>query len=547
MTNEYQVLARKYRPTDLSGLIGQEAMVRTLTHAIEQDRIPHAFILTGIRGVGKTSTARIIARSLVCIGKDGKSDKPTTAPCGECENCKSIAQSRHVDVLEVDAASQTGVDNIREIIENVQYKPVLARYKIYIIDEVHMLSKGAFNALLKTLEEPPEHAKFIFATTEIRKIPVTVLSRCMRFDLPRVPVPTLMEHFGNICKQEDVKMGEDALQIIAGCAEGSVRDGLSLIDQAIGMHDGKGTIDATAIRTMLGMADRLALYDLMQSLVKGEVEQALAQLRAVYTAGGEPEAILQDLLEISHLLTQYKVVKNLDDQAVPAEELKRISSIGDGLALPYIARLWQMLLKGIEEIKLAPISMSAAEMILIRIAYSAHLPTPDDLIKKMQNGSATNGASNGASNGSSQPSAPQESHQPQAIHNFPQLVTMCDDRGERFIATWLREVKLVHFDANQRKLEFEPVAAMPKTFAGDLGEKLRAWTGEQWFVIVSSAQNEEESLRSQDEKNLADKKQAAAKDPFVQAALAVFPGAEITKIEEMDDENEQQSQQGGEA
>ena len=383
----YRVLARKYRPQDFSQLVGQEALVRTITNAIREERIAHAFILTGVRGVGKTTTARIIARSLNCIGPDGQGG-PTVTPCGVCEHCIAIAESRHVDVLEMDAASRTGVDNMRELLDGVRYLPASARFKIYIIDEVHMLSTGAFNALLKTLEEPPSHVKFIFATTETRKLPVTVLSRCQRFDLRRVGAELLVGHFAGIVEAEGATAEAEALNLIAGAAEGSVRDGLSLLDQAIAHCGGKVT--AQQVREMLGLADRVRIYDLFEGLMRGDVPAALAQLREQYDLGADPEVVLRDLLELTHLLTRLQVAPEAGaDPGLSETERQRAEALAQGLSMPVLARTWQMLLKGLGEVRGAPSALAAAEMILIRLAYSSDLPTPADAVRQVTGAAET--------------------------------------------------------------------------------------------------------------------------------------------------------------
>ena len=383
----YRVLARKYRPQDFSQLLGQEALVRTITNAIREERIAHAFILTGVRGVGKTTTARIIARSLNCVGPDGQG-RPTVDPCGVCEHCIAIAESRHVDVLEMDAASRTGVDNMRELLEGVRYLPASARYKIYIIDEVHMLSTGAFNALLKTLEEPPSHVKFIFATTETRKLPVTVLSRCQRFDLRRVGAELLVSHFSGIVEAEGGVAEAEALNLIAGAAEGSVRDGLSLLDQAIA-HCG-GQVTAEQVREMLGLADRVRIYDLFEGLMKGDVAAALAQLREQYDLGADPEVVLRDLLELTHLLTRLQVAPEAGaDPGLSEMERQRAEALAQGLSMPVLARTWQMLLKGLGEVRGAPSALAAAEMVLIRLAYSTDLPSPVDAVRQVTGAAET--------------------------------------------------------------------------------------------------------------------------------------------------------------
>ena len=344
----YRVLARKYRPTDFAGLIGQEAMVRTLTNAIQSGRLAHAFVLTGVRGVGKTTTARIIARALNCVGPDGQGG-PTIDPCGVCEHCKAIAEDRHVDVLEMDAASRTGVNDIREIIEGVRYRPTSARFKVYIIDEVHMLSTAAFNALLKTLEEPPEHVKFVFATTEIRKIPVTVLSRCQRFDLRRVDIDVLAAHFAGIVAKESAQVEEAALRLIARAADGSVRDGLSLLDQAI--SHGAGLVTEAQVRDMLGLADRARVFDLFELVMRGQVAPALDQIGEQYSLGADPAVVLQDMLELTHWLTRLKISPDAADTAGTASETERVRGrqMAQTLGMAHLTRAWQMLLKGLQE------------------------------------------------------------------------------------------------------------------------------------------------------------------------------------------------------
>jgi len=396
----YRVLARKYRPQTFEALIGQEAMVRTLANAISSGRLAHAFILTGVRGVGKTTTARLIARALNCIGADGAGD-PTTEPCGVCEPCTAIAESRHVDVLEMDAASRTGVDDIREIIDGVQYAPVSARYKIYIVDEVHMLSKSAFNALLKTLEEPPEHVIFIFATTEIRKLPVTVLSRCQRFDLRRVDAERLITHFGEICEKEGAEVDPAALRMIARAAEGSVRDGLSLLDQAIA--HGAGRVEAAQVRDMLGLADRAQVLDLTRAVFAGDIAAALDLLRAQYERGADPAILLADMLETVHWLTRLKVAPAAAESAAPEAERTQGAEMAGSLSMADLTRAWQILLKGLEEVRVAPSPVAAAEMVLIRLAYAAELPSPAEALRSLQQSGAAPAAGAPAERGDPQP------------------------------------------------------------------------------------------------------------------------------------------------
>ena len=388
--NAYRVLARKYRPSTFSELIGQEAMVRTLSNAIATGRIAHAFILTGVRGVGKTTTARILARALNCVGPDG-SGGPTAQPCGRCAHCLAIGEDRHVDVMEMDAASRTGVDDIRDLTEGVRYRPVSGRYKVYIIDEVHMLSKNAFNALLKTLEEPPPDVKFIFATTEIHKVPATVLSRCQRFSLRRVPVELLIQHYRRISEAEGVEADPGALALIARAADGSVRDGLSLLDQAIALSappiDSPGQalrVEEAAVRDMLGVADRGLVFDLLESVLRGDAQAALAQTDGLYQGGADPLMVLQDLLDLSHFLTRLKLAPEAGAGDPIAEgDRERARPLAERLTMPALARAWQMLLKGLVEVQEAPSPIRAAEMVLVRLTHVADLPAPAELVRSV--------------------------------------------------------------------------------------------------------------------------------------------------------------------
>lgn len=394
----YRVLARKYRPSSFADLVGQEALVRTLTNAIETGRLAHAFVLTGVRGVGKTTTARIIARALNCVGPDG-SGGPTPAPCGVCEQCNAIARDRHVDVIEMDAASRTGVADIRELIEGVRYRPVQARYKIYIIDEVHMLSTSAFNALLKTLEEPPEHVVFIFATTEIRKVPVTVLSRCQRFDLRRLAQEELAALFTRIAGEENVTVEAEALAMIARAADGSARDGLSLLDQAIALGGGTA-VSAGQVQAMLGLADRARIFDLFTAVVTGKVPESLEILSGLHAAGADPAVVIQDLLELSHFLTRAKLVPaTLDTPGQPETERVRGRELSERLSMASLARIWQMLLKSLGEVQSAPIPLQAAEMALIRLAYASEMPTPADLVQRLTGGAGAAASAAGGNGG----------------------------------------------------------------------------------------------------------------------------------------------------
>ncbi len=382
-TDSYIALARKYRPQTFEDLLGQDALVQTLKNAIQAGRLHHAYILTGIRGVGKTTTARLIARALNCTGLDGKGG-PTIHPCGECENCKAIAAGRHMDVLELDAASRTGVDDMRELLSGVQYKPVSARYKIYIIDEVHMLSKGAFNALLKTLEEPPAHVKFIFATTEIRKVPVTILSRCQRFDLQRLSVDTLEGLFKKVLEAEKIEADIEALQIVAKAADGSARDGLSMLDQAIVLGNGKITYET--VSDMIGLADRTKTLALFENLLEGDMQKLLSNLHEQYQNGADPSIILKDLIEITHMITLSKVVTSAPRDAMMGENERLLcEKLTRTTSMSVLSKIWQMMLKGLTELFKAPNSQQALEMLLIRIAYSANLPTPAEILEEVKN------------------------------------------------------------------------------------------------------------------------------------------------------------------
>lgn len=389
--NQYVVLARKYRPQNFEDLLGQDALVQTLTNAIQNNRLHHAYILTGIRGVGKTTTARLIARALNCTGADGKGG-PTIHPCGVCDNCKAIAAGRHMDVIELDAASHTGVDDIRELLDSARYAPTNARYKVYIIDEVHMLSKGAFNALLKTLEEPPAHVKFIFATTEIRKVPVTILSRCQRFDLQRLSVETLTQLFTKILANENIPAETEALDIIAKAADGSARDGLSLLDQAIVLSN--GNINTDVVKKMLGLADRSQTLTLFENLVNGNMEAVLKDISEQYTNGATPMIVLQDLINITHDLAKVKIIPALLNSTSLSEiEKKTFATLSTSCSLAVLSKIWQMLIKGISEINMAPSAVEALEMILLRVAYSASLPTPYEILNEVKKNSDLAGTS----------------------------------------------------------------------------------------------------------------------------------------------------------
>jgi len=542
LAEDYRVLARKYRPTDFTTLIGQDALVRTLTNAIRSGRLAHAFMLTGVRGVGKTTTARIIARALNCIGADGQGGE-TAQPCGVCENCTAIAEDRHVDVIEMDAASRTGVDDIREIIEGVRYKPVSARYKVYIIDEVHMLSKNAFNALLKTLEEPPEHVKFIFATTEIRKVPVTVLSRCQRFDLRRVDMETLSRHFARIVETEGAQVSGGALALIARAADGSVRDGLSLLDQAIA-HT-VGDVGEDAVRDMLGLADRARTFDMLDAVMRGDVVDALGQMTSQYDSGADPAQVLEDMLDLVHWLTRIKVTPAAGDAPGVAEmERVRGAEMAAGLSMAALTRAWQMLLKGLSEVRSAPSAVQAAEMILVRLMYGLDLPSPADVAQQRPDmgpssptpsspGSPTSGSptpspsGGGATQTQTHPVGMAEASAPNP-QTFAQVVDLADQVGERILrANLIANVHLVSFQPG--RIEFQPTEHALADLAGRLTKMLNDHTERRWVVTVSNQPGQPTLHQQEDEKNAA-RKARAAKEPLVRAVLDAFPGAQISQV-----------------
>jgi len=553
----YKVLARKYRPTTFGQLIGQDALVRTLTNAITSGRIAQGYMLTGVRGVGKTTTARLIARALNCIGADGKGG-PTPDPCGVCVHCKAIAEDRHVDVLEMDAASRTGIDDIRELLDGVRYRPTSARYKIYIVDEVHMLSEKAFNALLKTLEEPPEHVKFIFATTEIRKVPVTVLSRCQRFDLRRIESTELQKLFGEISTREGAQVEEGALKLIARAADGSARDGLSILDQAISQassDNGARKVSEMAVRDMLGLADRALVFDLFDAVMTGDVKKALALLANQYAAGASPVVVLQDLLELVHWLTRMKVAPDgASDPALAETERTRGVAMAEKLGMPVLTRSWQMLLKGLGEARAAPMPLQAVEMVIVRMAYAAELPTPADAIKSLESGAArspqrapsstsapsSNGGGAHAVARSVAMAAPAE-HAPQPMaqaapqvvahptpqpQTFAEVVELFNQKREPVLATQLkRNARLVRFELGL--IEFNPERAAPKDLAGQIGKLLTEWTGQRWVVSLVNAAGQP-TLHEQELEHVK-------ADPLVKSILEAFPGATIETVRKADE------------
>ncbi|OYQ34178.1 DNA polymerase III subunit gamma/tau [Niveispirillum lacus] len=567
----YRVLARKYRPQNFDELVGQDALVRTLRNAIQSGRIHQAYMLTGVRGVGKTTTARIIARALNCIGPDGQGG-PTISPCGVCEMCVSIAADRNVDVIEMDAASNTGVDNVREIIEGVRYAPSAARYKLYIIDEVHMLSKSAFNALLKTLEEPPPHVKFVFATTEIRKVPVTVLSRCQRFDLRRVDHPTLVGHFTRVAGKEGVAVEADAIAQIARAADGSVRDGLSLLDQAMAL--GGGSVTLAQVRDMLGLADRTRVIDLFEATMTAKPADALDILTDLHRCGADPIVITQDLLDFTHFLTRARVIPGTaDDVSIQEDERTRGVALAQKLGMAALSRAWQILLKGLGEIQHAPVPMQALEMVLIRLSYASDLPSPADLIRKINeaggveaaaralhsgNAGGGGGFAGGGGTGPMVHAAPTQGAPmamvaggraiagalapaplvaPQPVSkiepvaeptSFRAVADLFLDKREGVLAGMLRaSVHMVRFEPGMIELRLLP--ACPQNLPGKVGQLLTEWTGKRWVVSVSGAAGEP-TIAEQDRAAEQRQRAEAADHPLVKAVLEAFPGARIDKI-----------------
>ena len=556
----YQVLARKYRPETFADLVGQEAMVRTLKNAFAADRIAQAFIMTGIRGTGKTTTARIIAKGMNCIGPDGTGG-PTTEPCGQCEHCRAIMEGRHVDVMEMDAASRTGVGDIREIIDSVRYRAASARYKIYIIDEVHMLSTSAFNALLKTLEEPPEHVKFIFATTEIRKVPVTVLSRCQRFDLRRIEPEDQIALLRRIADAEGAEIAEDALALITRAAEGSARDATSLLDQAI--SHGAGETTAEQVRAMLGLADRGRVLDLLDLILRGDAAGALAELSSQYAEGADPMAVLRDLAEITHWISVVKITPDAaEDPTVSPDERARGQAMAGALPMRVLSRMWQMLLKAMEEVAAAPNAMMAAEMAVIRLTHVADLPSPEELLNKLNNapspqppaggpgggpggGARAGGApmarggaapvqgrtvsSGGAPRGAPQAALAQDVTQSLAryptFHHVVELIRA--NRDGKLLIEVETGVRLVSYQPG--RIEFEPAPDAARDLAQQLGQRLQSWTGNRWAVTLV---NEGGSPTIAEERDAAENalRAEASDHPMVQAVLARFPQAKITGI-----------------
>jgi DNA polymerase-3 subunit gamma/tau len=572
-STEYRVLARKYRPSNFDELIGQDALVRTLSNAFEAGRVAHAFMLTGVRGVGKTTTARIIARALNCIGTDGTGG-PTIEPCGECANCVSIREDRHVDVIEMDAASRTGVDDIRELIEGVRYRPISARYKVYIIDEVHMLSRNAFNALLKTLEEPPESVKFIFATTEIRKVPVTVLSRCQRFDLRRVVLERLAAHFKWVADEEGVAVDDDALYLIARAADGSVRDGLSLLDQAL--VPALDALNAEAVRDMLGLADRAAVYDLFDQVMAGDIAGALDRFDTMYRDGADPLVVLQDILDVVYWLTRIKTAPSVVEATyTPEIERTRGKEMAEILSMPSLTRAWHLKLKGVGDVHTAPNALHAAQMALVRLAYAADLPSPAALVRQLTGDTAATPVPSVAaplaptassapgpaatsvpasampggpppSGGASSASAAQspafvsarelERTEPEITlpqpTNFKEVVDLFRDQREMILYSHLQNsVHLVNFERGRIEIRIKSDA--PRDLVNRVSALLNDWTGARWIVTVSSEAGQDtlgEQTHAEDQRLLDE----AELDDLVRAVKTAFPGSTVTKVTTLD-------------
>ncbi|MET0876889.1 MAG: DNA polymerase III subunit gamma/tau [Tardiphaga sp.] len=570
----YRVLARKYRPASFEDLIGQDAMVRTVSNAFESGRIPQAWILTGVRGVGKTTTARILARALNYELPDGSVKEPTIKMPEMGVHCQAIIESRHPDVLEMDAASHNSVEDVRQINDAIRYAPMSARYKVYILDEVHMLSGAAFNALLKTLEEPPPHAKFVFATTEIRKVPVTVLSRCQRFDLRRVDAALLVDHLQGIAAKEKAETEPAALALIARAAEGSVRDSLSLLDQA--MAHAAGPVRAEHVRQMLGLADRVRVVDLFEALMKGDVAAALKELREQYEIGADPVVILADLAEFTHFVTRVKVIPAVaDDVSLSEAERTRGRAFAAQLSMRVLSRTWQMLLKGVAEVPASGRPVAAAEMVLVRIAYAADLPTPDEVVRSLSesgaaparpqgNGGSVQASSQGyapryeAPRGSPRSSAavsPRPAEDPMSrrdepvaaptlsINSFAELIALAAEK--RDITTKMaleRDVRLVRCEDGQLEIALE--ARAPKTLVHDLQRKLTGWTGKRWIVVVSKEQGAP-TMRAQADAQQAEIERDVQNDPLVQAVLSRFPGAKIVGVTQNGPDQAEQTADAG--
>lgn len=542
---QYVALARKYRPQTFEDLLGQDALVQTLTNAIQNNRLHHAYILTGIRGVGKTTTARLIARAINCIGPDGKGG-PTIHPCGECENCKAIAADRHIDVIELDAASKTGVDDMREILDGVRYKPTMARYKVYIIDEVHMLSKSAFNALLKTLEEPPAHVMFIFATTEIRKVPVTILSRCQRFDLQRISIETLVKLFHKVLTAENIEAEDEALHLVARAADGSARDGLSMLDQAIVLGNGK--VETACVKNMLGLADRQQTFALYEKLLEGNVAEVLQILHQLYTDGATPMLIIQDLVDITHLLAKVKIIPDYINDSSVGENDREMCKKLNAAPIAILSKIWQMLIKGISELQYANVQIDALEMILIRIAYSANMPTPADLLKELKKKSGLNkSAASQKIALNTAAAADTENHiASELTENNGFELSMPEDLAKLLNAK--RQMLLLYAVKNDMSFKEFTAGRMhialsekaDKDLIANLRKFLAKETGVSWVIDIDY-EPLGETLAYKETKDLERDKKNISEYPLVKAILSEFSGAKIETVirkavEDADDE-----------
>ncbi len=527
--NQYVVLARKYRPQSFEDLLGQDALVQTLTNAIQNNRLHHAYILTGIRGVGKTTTARLIAKALNCVGPDGKGG-PTIHPCGVCDNCKAIAAGRHMDVMELDAASHTGVDDIRELLDSARYAPTNARYKIYIIDEVHMLSKGAFNALLKTLEEPPAHVKFIFATTEIRKVPVTILSRCQRFDLQRLSVEILTKLFTKILAQENIPAESECLDIIAKAADGSARDGLSLLDQAIVLSN--GNIKTDTVKKMLGLADRSQTLSLFEKLVKGDMEGVLQDISEQYTNGATPLIILQDLINITHDLAKIKIVPALLNSTSLSEvEKTTFTELSGKCSLAILSKIWQMLIKGITEINMAPSAVEALEMILLRVAYSASLPTPYEILNEVKkNSNLISSVTTNPTQGNEKKNnvAPENQSEGVTFNTIEDFLRYLEGAKKALLEYSIKnDVCIREFSNGHIAMNIAPT--IHQDFIMNLHKLLSEVTGKQWEIEIVKGELGE-TIADKEKSAVEAKKKNVAEYPLVKKILEEFKGSKIETV-----------------
>jgi DNA polymerase-3 subunit gamma/tau len=526
----YRVLARKYRPAGFDALIGQDGMKRVLTRSFEQGRIAHAWVLTGVRGVGKTTTARILARALNCLGPDGTNDRPTITPCGVCANCRAIASDSHPDIIELDAATHTGVDNVRELNTMVQYRPASARYRLIIYDEAHMLSAPSWNALLKTLEEPPAHTKFVFATTEIRKVPVTVLSRCQRFDLRRIPEEMLAAHYGAIAAAEGIVVEDAALAMLARAADGSVRDGLSLLDQAIASAEEGAPVTAEAVRTMLGLADRTAVFDLFDDLMAGRIAEALRRFAHAHDLGAQPKSIIEDLLALTHWVTLCRITPSeAEKPGIPEAERTRGRALAQALPIPALGRAWQMLLKGLAEVREASDAKAAAEMVLIRMAHSADLPSPAELVRRLSGSAAASpppgGGARAVANGGTVAVAVPASAPGPAISSLRDVVALARDRRDPLLASQV--AGLVHLVRLEPPLlEFRPADGAPRDLSARIRALLAEATGTQWTVAISAGAGAR-TLADQDGERADQHRAGILAHPMVAAILEAFPGATV--------------------